>query len=44
MSIWKITALLDDKNLSSLKKSLKSLREFGLDGGLRDAALDKLES
>ncbi|KAF3486225.1 hypothetical protein F2Q69_00057807 [Brassica cretica] len=44
LSIWKITALLDDKNLSSLKKSLKGLREFGLDGGLRDAALDKLES
>ncbi|KFK29737.1 hypothetical protein AALP_AA7G172000 [Arabis alpina] len=45
----------DEKYLSNLKKSLKGLREFQdngggkkekarLDGGLRDAALDKLEN
>ncbi|KAL0679876.1 hypothetical protein Bca4012_007857 [Brassica carinata] len=42
-------SVADEKYLSNLKKSLKGLREFQqekarLDGGLRDAALDKLEN
>ncbi|KAJ0247420.1 Exocyst subunit Exo70 family protein [Hirschfeldia incana] len=42
-------SVADEKYLSNLKKSLRGLREFQeekarLDGGLRDAALDKLEN
>ncbi|KAF8110853.1 hypothetical protein N665_0078s0047 [Sinapis alba] len=42
-------SVADEKYLSSLKKSLRGLREFQeekarLDGGLKDAALDKLEN
>ncbi|KAG2243815.1 hypothetical protein Bca52824_094330 [Brassica carinata] len=42
-------SVADEKFLSNLKKSLKGLREFQeekarLDGGLKDAALDKLEN
>ncbi|WZY86151.1 hypothetical protein YC2023_032535 [Brassica napus] len=40
LSIWRITALLDDKYLSSLKKSLKGLRDASLARKILNQASD----